>query len=137
MHRPDAIPAFLVFDRTSLSLSKTIIAERTTARSEIRDEYGVLRLSPFSIHRSDLWNTADGSVLLTRCSLSLSLFLFLPLYSSPSFSGSFSPSTVPVQPPPVYVRGSRRITASSRELVSRLVIIVMDRTFCPPHQPIR
>lgn len=95
----DAISAFLFFHRAhvleslSLSLSKSSSPNvHTSARSWIRDEYGVLcHSASIPSVRSDLWNTADGSVLLTRCSLSLSLSLsLLPLRPSPSFSAALS-----------------------------------------------
>lgn len=104
--------------RMSLSLSK-IISGRSSARSGIRDEYKVLRLSSFNIHRSfgQTFGIPRMAPSFSRDAHSHFLSLFLPLCSSPSFSSSFSPSTFPVQPPPVYVRGSKRITASSRRLM--------------------
>jgi len=78
--------------------------------------------------RRNLWNTTDDSVLLARCSLSLSFFLALspclplchPSVHPPSRSihcslsrRTLSPRSLS-QPPPAQVRGRRRITASSR-----------------------
>lgn len=103
----------------SLSLSKIIIFDGATLRSGTNAES--FWLSPFNIHRSRSvgpleyrgWLRPSREML--TLTFSLSLFLFLsPLLLSVFLSGSFSPSTFPVQPPPVYVRGSRRITASSR-----------------------
>lgn len=78
------------------------------------------RLSPSAItiqHRSfdRTFGIPRMTLSFSRDAHTLTFSLFLLLCLSSFFSSSSSPSTFPVHPPPVYVRGSRRITASSRE----------------------
>lgn len=112
-HGCDISISLFFITRTSLNLSKLSSPDihRRALGSETKTEsFGYHHSTSFV--RSDLWNTADDSILLTRCSHSH--FLSLSSSLSSFFFSSSSPSTFPVHPPPVYVRGSRRITASSR-----------------------
>jgi len=136
----NAISAFLFFDRAHVLESREIIISGcSSARSWIRDEYGVLQLSSFSINRSigpleyRGWLRPSHEMFTLTFSLSFSLFLLFSVFVRLLLSlYLFSPT-----PTCVYVCVEVEELQHPLVDVSRLAIIIMDRTFCPPHQPIR
>lgn len=126
---------FSFFYRTHVLESlEIIISRRSSTRSEIRDEDWVLRLSPFNIVCSigplEYRGWLCPSHEMLTLSLSLSFFFSVFLRFSPAL-----PLPLPFQSiPHLYMCVEVEELQHPPADVSRLAIIVMDRTFCssPP-----
>lgn len=149
MHQPAIRTQYRYFStliaRVILEFHELIIFRSLCQRrTEIRDR--ILRLSPFSVYHPvgsleyreqlrpshEMLNLTFSLSLFFSLSFSLCPFLSSPLafYLPPLFL-----SNAPFQTPPVHMHERNRITASSR--VHLALAIILDLTFCSPHQLIR
>lgn len=125
--------AFLFFDCAHVLESLEIISPDVALWDQGRIR-GVLRLSPFSIHRSAGPLEYRGWLRPFHEMLTLTFSLCLSLFFPLSFSDSFP---LPSQSNPhLYMCVEVEELQHPPADVSGLAIIVMDRTFSPPHQPI-